>query len=96
MSTYDWVTVGTLAMIGVILLVLLLQYFKLQDVWEGLRGCRETLRWARIFESENQELKRALHAERQRSRELQRSLGMVTKNGEAFCVEQPFGEREAR
>ncbi|QXH47593.1 hypothetical protein KSS93_06645 [Pseudomonas xanthosomatis] len=74
--------------------MLLLQYFKLQDVWEELRGCREALRWARIFESEDQELKRALHAERQRSREQQCSLGMVTKKYEAFCFKQPLGERE--
>ncbi|HEK1687039.1 TPA: hypothetical protein SMR42_005191 [Pseudomonas putida] len=71
MGTYDWVALGAMAMIGVILLVMLLQYIKLRDLWEGLSRCREALRWARIFESENKELKRTLVAERKRVRELQ-------------------------
>ncbi|MBC3466501.1 hypothetical protein [Pseudomonas sp. RW10S2] len=79
MGIYDWVALGAMAMIGVILLVMLLQYIKLRDLWEGLSRCREALRWARIFESENKELKRTLVAERKRVRELQGLLEGVSK-----------------
>lgn len=78
MSNYDWVTIGATGMIGIILLVMLLQYLKLRDLWKGYSRCREALRWARIFESENRELKRTLQAERKRIYELQHSLSKAT------------------
>ncbi|WP_426779062.1 hypothetical protein [Pseudomonas aeruginosa] len=79
MSIYDWVALIAMGMIGVILLVMLLQYIKLRDLWEGFSRCREAMRWARIFESENRELKRTLQAERKRVRELQHSLSQFTE-----------------
>jgi hypothetical protein len=63
MSVYDWLTTGALGLIGVILLVLLVQYMRLREIWMGLSRCREMLRWAKIFESENRELKRSLRAQ---------------------------------
>ncbi|MEW9681457.1 hypothetical protein [Pseudomonas sp. TE50-2] len=63
MSVYDWLTTGALGLIGVILLVLLVQYMRLREIWIGLSRCREMLRWAKIFESENRELKRSLRAQ---------------------------------
>lgn len=83
MSTYDWVALSSMGLIGVILLVMLLQYIKLRDLWEGFSCCREASRWARIFESENRELKRTLQAERKRFQELQRSLSLHVEKANA-------------
>ncbi|WP_256595049.1 hypothetical protein [Pseudomonas sp. S5D5] len=41
MSTYDWDALSAMGMIGVILPVMLLQYIKLRDLWEGFSRCRE-------------------------------------------------------
>lgn len=83
MSIYDWVALSAMGMIGVILLVMVLQYIKLRDLWEGFSRCREASRWARIFESENRELKRTLQAERKRVQELQRSLSLHVERANA-------------
>ncbi|MFQ6575009.1 hypothetical protein [Pseudomonas sp. UM16] len=73
----EWIAVGALGLIGVILLVLLLQYMRLREIWQGLSRCREALRWARIWESENQELKRSLRAEQKRCEQLEEALNNV-------------------
>ncbi|NIF27664.1 hypothetical protein F3J44_14940 [Pantoea sp. Tr-811] len=83
MGIYEWVAAGAMGMITVILVVLLMQYIKLRDLWAGLSRCREALRWARIFESENRELKRSLNAERKRVRELQHSLSKFAEQVKA-------------
>ncbi|MEE1868842.1 MAG: hypothetical protein RR736_12025 [Pseudomonas sp.] len=70
----EWIAAGALGLIGVILLVLLLQYLRLRVIWQGLSNCREALRWARIWESENRELKRSLRAEQKRRVELEEAL----------------------
>lgn len=77
MSMNEWIAVGALGLIGVILLVLLLQYMRLREIWQGLSRCREALRWARIWESENQELKRSLRAEQKRCEQLEEALNNV-------------------
>lgn len=74
MNVAELVAVGALVMIGVILLLLLMQYLRLREIWQSLCKCREAMRWARIWESENRELKRSLRAERVRFEELQRQL----------------------
>ena len=74
MSMNEWVAAGALGLIGVILLVLLLQYLRLREIWQGLSRCREALRWARIWESENRELKRSLRAEQTRRAQLEEAL----------------------
>lgn len=74
MGMNEWIAVGALGLIGVILLVLLMQYMRLREIWQGLSRCREALRWARIWESENRELKRSLRAERAQLEELKRQL----------------------
>ncbi|MBM3111828.1 hypothetical protein H8F21_10845 [Pseudomonas sp. P66] len=74
MGMNEWIAAGALGLIGVILLVLLLQYLRLRVIWQGLSNCREALRWARIWESENRELKRSLRAEQKRRVELEEAL----------------------
>jgi uncharacterized membrane protein (DUF106 family) len=77
MTVYDWIAAVAMGLIALMLVVMLLQYVKLRELWDGFHRCREASRWARIFESENRELKRTLHAERMRIRELQRSLSAL-------------------
>lgn len=74
MSMNEWIAAGALGLIGVILLVLLLQYLRLREIWQGLSRCREALRWARIWESENRELQRSLRAEQTRRMQLEEAL----------------------
>lgn len=74
MGMNEWIAVGALVLIGVILLVLLMQYMRLREIWQGLSRCREALRWARIWESENRELKRSLRAEQKRREQLEEAL----------------------
>ncbi|MNN69096.1 hypothetical protein D3C81_1848540 [compost metagenome] len=74
MSMNEWIAAGALGLIGVILLVLLLQYLRLREIWQGLNRCREAMRWARIWESENRELKRSLRAEQARRAQLEQQL----------------------
>jgi len=74
MSMNEWIAAVALGLIGVILLVLLLQYLRLREIWQGLGRCREALRWARIWESENRELKRNLRAEQTRRAQLEEAL----------------------
>ncbi|ANI04228.1 MULTISPECIES: hypothetical protein [Pseudomonas] len=63
MDMYDWVAVGALVLMGGILLTLLVQYLRLQEIWQTVGKCRESMRWARICESENRELKRSLRVQ---------------------------------
>ncbi|MFG0864106.1 hypothetical protein [Pseudomonas sp. FYR_7] len=78
MSLYDWLTAGALGLIGVILVVLLVQYLRLREIWMGLSRCREMLRWAKIFESENRELKRSLRAEQRLSGQLKAQVDRLS------------------
>lgn len=66
----ELVSTSALVLIGVILLVLLMQYLRLREIWTFVAGCRSAARWAKIREMENRELKRALRAERARVQEL--------------------------
>lgn len=74
MSMNEWISAGALGLIGVILLVMLMQYLRLREIWQGLSRCREALRWARIWESENRELKRSLRAQRRVVEELKEQV----------------------
>ena len=60
------ISTSALVLIGVILLVLLMQYLRLREIWTFVAGCSSAARWAKIREMENRELKRALRAERAR------------------------------
>ena len=70
MGMSELVSTSALVLIGVILLVLLMQYLRLREIWTFVAGCRSAARWAKIREMENRELKRALRAERARVQEL--------------------------
>ncbi|MBC3334658.1 MULTISPECIES: hypothetical protein [Pseudomonas] len=74
MGMSELVSTSALVLIGVILLVLLMQYLRLREIWTFVAGCRTAARWAKIREMENRELKRALRAERARVQELKLKL----------------------
>lgn len=74
MGMSELVSTSALVLIGVILLVLLMQYLRLREIWTFVAGCRTAARWAKIREMENRELKLALRAERARVQELKVKL----------------------
>lgn len=74
MGMSELVSTSALVLIGVIFLVLLMQYLRLREIWTFVAGCRTAARWAKIREMENRELKRALRAERARVQELKVKL----------------------
>ncbi|WP_395604172.1 hypothetical protein AB4P91_01575 [Pseudomonas sp. B21128] len=74
MSMSEAVSTGALLMMGAILLVLLLQYLRLRELWQMALGYQKNARWARICEMENRELRSALRAEKAHIEQLQRKL----------------------
>ena len=74
MSMSEAVTTGALLMMGAILLVLLHQCLRLRELWQMATGCQKNVRWARIWEMENRELRSALRAEKEHVQQLQRKL----------------------
>ena len=77
MTTLDVVSTGALLLMGIILLVLLLQYLRLHDIWQLLLGERDLTRWARIWETENRELRSALRAEKAQVEKLKEKLAVL-------------------
>ena len=74
MSMSEAVSTGALLMMGAILLVLLHQCLRLRELWQMAMGCQKNLRWVRIWEAENRELRSALRAEKAHIEQLQRKL----------------------
>ena len=74
MSMSEAVSTGALVLMGAILLVLLLQYLRLRELWQMALGYQKSARWARIWEMENRELRSALRAEKAHIEQLQRKL----------------------
>lgn len=74
MSMSEVVSAGALLMMGAILLVLLLQYLRLRELWKMALGCQKDMRWVRIWEMESRELHSALRAEKAHIEQLQRKL----------------------
>jgi len=52
MTMSEAVSTGALVLIGVILVVLLVQYLRLREIWHLVLACRQDARWARIWEME--------------------------------------------
>lgn len=77
MTTMDMISAAALVMMVVITVLLLAHYLKLQKVWDTIANCRTTLRWARIHESENKELRSALRAEKAHVNQLQRKVTLL-------------------
>jgi len=71
------VSTGALVLIGVIMAVLLMQYLRLRELWQMALGFQKDVRWARIWEMENRELRSALRAEREQIEQLQRKLAIL-------------------
>ena len=74
MNMSEAFSTGALLMMGTILLVLLLQYLRVRELWQMAIACRKDVRWARIWEMENRELRSALRAEKEHVKQLQRKL----------------------
>ena len=74
MSMSEAVSTGALLMMGAILLVLLHQWLRLRELWQMAMACQKNVRWARIWEMENRELRSALRAEKEHVQQLQRKL----------------------
>mgnify|MGYP003532730836 FL=1 len=74
MSMSEAVSTGAMVMMGTILLVLLLQYLRLRELWQMALACRKDARWARIWEMENRELRSELRAKKAHVELLQRKV----------------------
>ncbi|MEE1868473.1 hypothetical protein [Pseudomonas auratipiscis] len=77
MTTTDMISTAALVMMVVIAVLLLAHYLKLQKVWTVIANCRTNLRWARIHEAENRELRSALRAEKVHVDQLQRKVVLM-------------------
>lgn len=77
MNLPDVLATGAMLLIVLITLVLLMHYLKLRDIWALLSNCQKSIRWARIQESENRELRSALRAEKAHVEQLQRKLVLL-------------------
>lgn len=77
MTTSDVISTGTLLVMGMIALVLLIQYLKLRDIWQMILDCRTATRWARVRETENNELRLELRAEKAHVARLQKKLALL-------------------
>ncbi len=71
------ISTGALVVMGAILLVLMLQWLRLRELWSMAVACRKDARWARIWEAENRELRSALRAEKEHMKQLQRKLVLL-------------------
>lgn len=77
MTTSDAISTGALVTMAAIALVLVIQYLKLQDIWQLIVDCKSKMRWAQIQESENKELRSALRAEKAHVEQLKRKLELL-------------------
>lgn len=77
MTMSDAISTGALVTMAAIALVLVIQYLKLQDIWQLIVDCKSNIRWAQIQESENKELRSALRAEKAHVEQLKRKLDLL-------------------
>lgn len=74
MSMPEAVSIGAWVMMMAILLVLLYQSLRLHELKKMALACRKGVRWVRIWEAENRELRSALRAEKEQIEQLQRKV----------------------
>jgi hypothetical protein len=77
MTTSDAISTGALLTMAAIAAVMVIQYLKLQDIWQLLLDCKTSTRWAQIQEVENKELRSALRAEKAHVEQLRRKLELL-------------------
>ncbi|MGB3126988.1 MAG: hypothetical protein WBB95_24520 [Pseudomonas sp.] len=77
MTTSEVVATGALMVMAVVALLMLIQYLKLQDIWQIIVDCKTATRWAKIWEMENKELRSALRAEKEHVDQLQRKVELM-------------------
>ncbi|MFJ5183097.1 hypothetical protein ACIP61_16950 [Pseudomonas fulva] len=77
MTMPEVVATGALVAMGIILLVLIQQGFRLGELGKKVEHYQKDLRWLQIWEMENHELRSALRAEREHVAQLQRKLELL-------------------
>ncbi|MGY2230345.1 hypothetical protein ACW9IX_14140 [Pseudomonas tolaasii] len=77
MTTLEVVAAGGLLVMAAITLLMLVQYLKLQDIWQMILDCKAATRWAKIWEMENKELRSALRAEKEQVNQLQKKVELM-------------------
>jgi len=77
MTMTDLIAPAALLVMVVIAVLLLVQYLKLQEVWKTIVNCRTSMRWARIQEWENKELRSTLRAEKAHVDQLKRKVSLL-------------------
>lgn len=77
MTTSDAISTGVMVTMAAIAVVLLVQYLKLQNIWQLIVDCKSKMRWAQIQETENKELRSALRAEKAHVEQLRRKLDLL-------------------
>lgn len=77
MDIWDVVSVTALLLSGLILIVLLMQYLRVRDIWKKVIDCQKAARLARIREMENRELRSAVRAHKAHVEQLQRKLVLL-------------------
>nr|WP_314562228.1 hypothetical protein [uncultured Pseudomonas sp.] len=77
MTMSDAISTGALVTMAATAVVLLIQYLKLQDIWQLIVDCKSKMRWAQIQETENKELRSALRAEKAHVEQLKRKLDLL-------------------
>lgn len=77
MTTSDAISTGALVTMAAIAVMLLIQYLKLQDIWQLIVDCKSKMRWVQIQETENKELRSALRAEKAHVEQLKRKLDLL-------------------
>lgn len=77
MNMLDMVSMVALVLLGLILAVLVFHSLRLHGMWRMMLNCRTSVRWARIWEMENKELRSALRAEKAHVEQLKRKLVLL-------------------
>jgi hypothetical protein len=77
MTMPDVVATGALVAMGIILLVLIQQGFRLGELGKKVERCQKDLRWLQIWEMENRELRAAVRAEREHVAQLRRKVELL-------------------
>ncbi|MDE1169348.1 MAG: hypothetical protein PW845_29225 [Pseudomonas sp.] len=77
MSTSDLVSTVAITLIGATLLILLVQYLRLRELWTLALSCQKNARRARQQKKENRELRCALCAEKACIADLRQTLARL-------------------
>lgn len=77
MIASDFFSISALLAMGFISLMLVIQCWRLSDIWQMSQVCKQAARRMQIWERDNLELRSALRAERAHVEQLQRKLFLL-------------------